>query len=61
MADTENPPANERTLRDEFAAKAMQGQLAGQWMGGSVPEDLAQIAYRIADAMLTERTKPDGK
>ena len=48
------------TLRDYFAAKAMQGLLA-QSLGtalGSDPILGAQYAYRVADAMLAAR-KPD--
>ena len=51
------------TLRDYFAAKAMQGMGASEhWSAnfdlklGSV-EQVAEIAYRMADAMLSERTK----
>ena len=49
------------TLRDYFAAKAMQGQLCAQanpdlgiWKDF---EALAEEAYRISDAMLKEREK----
>lgn len=45
------------TLRDYFAAKAMQGLLAqscGSAMG-SEPINGAQYAYAMADAMLKER------
>ena len=47
------------TLRDYFAAKAMQAFLTSpdftddQWMRG-----YAIDAYRMADAMLAERAKP---
>jgi hypothetical protein len=54
--------ANGMTLRDYFAAKAMQGQIvAGAdeemrghpgWRG-----EFAREAYRFADAMLAERAK----
>jgi hypothetical protein len=40
------------TLRDYFAAKAMQGLINEQV---EVIPTLAQIAYEIADAMLKER------
>ena len=45
------------TLRDYFAAKAMQGMFAGR--NGSVltASDWATQAYIIADAMLAERSK----
>ena len=48
------------SLRDYFAAKAMQGLLA-QSCGTALGSDLtygAQYAYRVADAMLAAR-KPD--
>ena len=43
------------TLRDYFAAKAMQGILADP----NTPEimDIAGAAYEVADAMLAEREK----
>ena len=50
------------TLRDYFAAKAMQGELAaqsvelGEYTLGCL-KLLAEKAYRIADAMLEERNK----
>jgi len=43
----------ELTLRDYFAAKALQGQ-AG--LGGA-PHTQAKWAYELADAMLAEREK----
>ena len=49
------------TLRDYFAAKAMQGWLSTY--GADVPqqavlaENIAMLAYQIADAMLKEREK----
>lgn len=53
------------TLRDYFAAKAMQGFLAasgksGIGFGFNYPENninYAGVAYIIADAMLAERAK----
>ncbi len=50
-------------LRDYFAAKAMQGELFGQSYQQSemTPSDkwpiLVKAAYKIADAMLKQRTK----
>jgi hypothetical protein len=47
------------TLRDYFAAKAMQGMIANDWPMhglGSVAH-LAVSAYGMADAMLLERAK----
>ena len=50
------------TLRDYFAAKAMQGICASKDEAGVLlqhgHEWIAQEAYRIADAMLKEREKP---
>jgi hypothetical protein len=50
-------PEKGMTLRDYFAAKAMQGMFAGR--NGSVltASDWATQAYIIADAMLAERSK----
>ena len=44
------------TLRDYFAAKAMQGLLAGRDSGsGDYIDDFPGAAYQIADAMLAAR------
>ena len=40
------------TLRDYFAAKAMQGKIAS---GSTGFEDIAYYAYKYADAMLKAR------
>jgi hypothetical protein len=45
------------TMRDYFAAKAMQGEIAAS-AGGQRPGDLAELAgfsYAMADAMLAQR------
>jgi hypothetical protein len=42
-------------LRDYFAAKAMQGYIAGSY--DMYPYEIAQKAYEIADAMLEEQAK----
>ena len=44
------------TLRDYFAAKAMQGLIAGRERALTADE-WAEQAYRMADAMLAERSK----
>ena len=44
----------ELTLRDYFAAKALQGMLSDSTLQGEYAE-FAMRAYRIADAMLKER------
>lgn len=56
-------PVHERdwpgmTLRDYFAAKAMQGMLAtdGETNGYYEPAMVAEKAYQVADAMLQART-----
>ena len=43
------------TLRDYFAAKAMQGFLTGDY--DLYAHEVVQRAYEIADAMLTAREK----
>ena len=43
------------SLRDYFAAKAMQGLLAVELKPDVENEDIAEVAYAIADAMLAER------
>lgn len=42
------------TLRDYFAAKAMQGLLASHGIAMSTDE-MAKISYSVADEMLAER------
>ena len=43
------------TIRDYFAAKAMQGMLAESGGGASTNAELAVFAYRIADEMMKAR------
>jgi hypothetical protein len=43
------------TLRDYFAAQAMQGLLTAEIVGEYSNEHVAEISYRIADAMLKAR------
>ena len=43
------------TLRDYFAAKAMQGMAATGVARGSPMEQAAEYAYAVADAMLKAR------
>ena len=45
------------TLRDYFAAKAMQAHIAIDL--NLNPEEIARWAYRYADAMLVERERGD--
>lgn len=45
------------TLRDYFAAKAMQGLCAHQEIGFNPYVKIAEAAYNQADAMLAERAK----
>jgi hypothetical protein len=42
-------------LRDYFAAKAMTGLLTAEIVGEYSNEHVAEIAYRIADAMMKAR------
>ncbi len=44
---------NGMTLRDYFAAKAMQGFLAASWADNG--QDIATLAYAQADCMILER------
>ena len=44
------------TLRDYFAAKAMQGMMAGNW--NTNYDAWAEDAYQLADAMLRARQEP---
>ncbi len=44
------------SLRDYFAAKAMQGDHANPDNNGDI-EDIARWAYQQADAMMAERKK----
>jgi hypothetical protein len=43
------------SIRDYFAAKAMTGLLTAEIVGEYSNEHVAEIAYRIADAMLKAR------
>lgn len=43
------------TLRDYFAAKALQGLLAADAECGFKPDTASEYAYRFADAMLAAR------
>jgi hypothetical protein len=46
------------TLRDYFAAKAMQGFVSDpDWRVDMMPEETARAAYHQADAMLKAREK----
>jgi hypothetical protein len=45
------------SLRDYFAAKAMQGQLSRPNAAYLSEKEVANVAYMVADAMLKERNK----
>ena len=51
--------ARDMTLRDHFAATVIQGHFVRHGWGSDQEhfEDVAQGAYRMADAMLKERIK----
>lgn len=49
------------TLRDYFAAKAMQGILACPTHHGNMSAGIAGESYLIADAMLKARGKAEGR
>jgi hypothetical protein len=44
-------------MRDYFAAKVVQGALAGDCFIWSELEEEVAMAYRVADAMLEERKR----
>jgi hypothetical protein len=45
------------TLRDYFAAKAMQGMLAGHVEMFGPADKLVETAFKLADAMIAGRAK----
>lgn len=55
------PAKPDMTLRDYFAAKAMEGMLAGgatvDISGAHIFENRARTCYALADAMLAERSR----
>jgi hypothetical protein len=54
--DTNRQMANGMTLRDYFAAKAMQGMVNyGPWSDNHDRMQIAGCAYKLADAMLKAR------
>lgn len=54
VIDSEMEPG--MTLRDYFAAAALQGFMAAHTSGGCLVDDLyAKYAYELADAMLKQR------
>ncbi|HIE4193250.1 MULTISPECIES: hypothetical protein [Burkholderia] len=53
--DTMHQGANGMTLRDYFAAKAMQGMCAQPDTWGLMVPQIAERAYVMADAMLRAR------
>lgn len=49
-------PGKGMTLRDYFAAKALQAVMTGEgYRMYNTPEDLARLSYVMADAMLKRR------
>jgi hypothetical protein len=49
------------TLRDYFAAKAIQGTLANSAYHDDSTPALAKWAYELADALIAERSKEEPK
>jgi hypothetical protein len=45
------------TLRDWFAGQALTGWIMGMTFHDDIPDKVASIAYKFADAMLKERKK----
>lgn len=54
-----NKPQDGMTLRDYFAAKAVQGFCAHGGSGPITQQALAEFAYQLANAMLAEREKKE--
>lgn len=54
----EHLPHDGMTLRDYFAAKALQGLCADPNTSGAKREHLVAECYELADAMLVARVKP---
>jgi hypothetical protein len=61
-ASRDNEPEDGMTLRDYFAAKAMEGMMAfhGSYGTNNGPGDIADRAHQIADAMLAARERKGG-
>lgn len=53
--DSQPLMASQATLRDYFAAKALQGMMSNKMYGEHLMNALAQTSYIIADAMLKAR------
>lgn len=51
----ENINPDGMTLRDYFAAKALQGFIGTETEGGMLYDRVAEVAYLYADAMLKAR------
>ena len=49
------PVNNGASLRDYFAAKAMQGEVAANTSKRADPTETAEYSYQMADAMLRAR------
>jgi hypothetical protein len=53
-------PVGEMTLRDYFAGRAISSILSAEWWGKDISftfDNTAEVAYKLADAMLRERLK----
>lgn len=53
--DQQDETFNGMTLRDYFAAKALQGLLAADAICEFKPEGAAESAYKFADSMIAAR------
>ena len=54
MTSDFNPSADKKTLRDEFAGRAMSTLLSWRWYEFN---ELASESYKLAQVMLEEREK----
>lgn len=66
MSDNTGGPASEKTLRDEFAGRALSGLLASpnllsalidEEVAENTPKPIAEKAYEMASAMLAEKAR----
>lgn len=57
MNNPEHQHAGDMTLRDFFAAVALQGLLANDSMTAASAVNTPKSAYALAEAMLAERSK----
>lgn len=50
-----------QSLRDELAAKAMQALVAGDLRPGTTEDEITEVSYGLADAMIKAREVKNGQ